>query len=854
MPFWLRYVSMMQKSDFSSQPSRPSNDGQAMLNARERHTPPFLADGGEVGALMRSLDWSASPLGPPATWPQSLRLAVGLMLSSKFPMFIAWGPELAFLYNDAYAPILGYRHPQALGRPFHETWPEIWEEIRPLVDRALAGEASFREDLPLIMLRKGFAERTYFTFSYSPVWDENGQVAGMFCACTETTQKVLAERRHVAEIDRLRELFRQAPGFVAVLTGPDYVFELVNEAYLQLIGHRDLLGKTLREALPELEGQGFFDLLDHVYASGEPFVGHSMPIKLQRKPGEPLEDRFLTFVYQPIRDAAGNVTGIFAEGFDVTEAKKAEEELRLLNETLEQRVAEVLAERKLLTDILETTNAMIVVVGMDYRILAVNRAAIDAVERIYGVHMRVGDNLLDLFSHMPEHMAQVKAVFDRALAGEEFSIIDEFGDPQRERRYYEAKFNVLRNREGRQVGTYNFVYDVTERERNHARLAQAEAQLHQAQKMEAIGQLTGGVAHDFNNLLQALSGCLTMIGRRTRESGVRPLIEAGLQAVDRGAKLVQQLMAFARRENLRPETISLPERVTAMSELLARALRADIELITDFEPGLWPVEVDPTQFELALINLAVNARDAMPGGGILQIKATNVQLAPGEAVGLTGEFVRLCVSDTGVGMPEAVIARAFEPFFTTKQLGKGSGLGLAQVYGFAQQAGGTAWIESEPGKGTSIILLLRRSANIAVAPPSALQLPLDQQRRGRILMVEDDQAVATAITAALEDIGYEVPWVSTAEEALARLANGDPFDLLFSDVVMPGRLNGMDLAEAVRRLRPDLPVLLTTGYSEEMSRAPDVHILRKPYHITDLVRLIDDVLAEPGSPAAEAAS
>ncbi|HEV7372286.1 hybrid sensor histidine kinase/response regulator [Arenibaculum sp.] len=385
--------------------------------------------------------------------------------------------------------------------------------------------------------------------------------------------------------------------------------------------------------------------------------------------------------------------------------------------------------------------------------------------------------------------------------------------------------------------------------------AEAEERLRQAQKMDALGQITGGVAHDFNNLLQALSGCLALIDRRAKLPEIRPLIEAGQQAIDRGAKLVQQMMAFSRRQALRPEPIDVRDRVLAMSQLLDRVLRADIPLETEFGPGLWTVEVDPTQFELALINLAVNARDAMPEGGTLAIGAANATLGPGDPSGLTGDFVRLWVSDTGCGMPPEVAARAFDPFFTTKPVGEGTGLGLSQVHGLAHQSGGTAWIESTPGAGTTVVLLLRRSlapvgaADGAVAPVAAVR------RDGRrILMVEDDPVVASTVGAALAEAGYEVARVSTADDALPLLASRARIDLLFSDVVMPGKRSGIDLAMEARRLRPELPVILTTGYSEKVARADGFPVLAKPYRIDDLIRALDAALAvpavseEPGRP------
>jgi signal transduction histidine kinase/ActR/RegA family two-component response regulator len=299
----------------------------------------FLSGGGELGAMMRAHDWSGSPLGHPRGWPQALRTVVGLMLNSKFPMFVAWGPELGFLYNDPYRDILGAKHPGALGGRFRDVWSEIWPDISPLIERALRGEATYADRLYLVMNRHGYDEPTWFTFSYSPVRDENGDIAGMYCACVEVTDQVLAEKYRNEENERLRGLFAQAPGIMAVLRGPEHVFELTNQSYMQLVGHRQIVGKRAREALPEIVGQGFLELLDRVYATGEPFVGHALPVRLQREPDGPLEERYIDFVYQPIRDESGAVSGIFVEGSDVTARKLVEDELRAANRQKDQFLA-----------------------------------------------------------------------------------------------------------------------------------------------------------------------------------------------------------------------------------------------------------------------------------------------------------------------------------------------------------------------------------------------------------------------------------------------------------------------------------------------------------------------------------
>ena len=428
-------------------------------------------------------------------------------------------------------------------------------------------------------------------------------------------------------------------------------------------------------------------------------------------------------------------------------------------------------------------------------------------------------------------------------------------------RWYVARALPLRGADGRITGWFGIDTDIHDlkvaqeeltllnaslEERVRAEVEErqrAQAALLQAQKVEALGQLTGGVAHDFNNLLQAISGCLHLVERRTAGNAqVKPLLEAGYQAVDRGSKLVQQLLTFARRQQLHPEPVAIRDRVLAMNDLLTRALRADIHLELDFEPGLWTAEVDALQFELALINLTVNARDAMPEGGRLRISAVNERLPPGHPSGLTGEFVRISVADTGSGMPPAVAARAFDPFFTTKEVGKGTGLGLSQVYGLASQSGGTAWIDTAPGMGTTVTMLLRRTEESVRADAAGSAALSGTARSGRVMLVEDDPIVAATVSASLEEAGYTVLRCPTADAALERLAT-EPVDLVFSDVVMPGEMSGVDLANAVKRRFPTLPVILSTGYSEEVARTPGVQVLGKPYQLSDLVRMVERALA-----------
>ena len=337
--------------------------------------PPFLAEGGETGRLLRERDWAGSPLGPPEAWPDALRTVVGIALGSRQPMLIVWGPEQTTLYNDGYAAMCGARHPAALGRPFRELWFDIWDQVEPILARAYAGDSTHADDIAFVMHRNGYPEETHFAFSYTPVRDASGTVQGMFCACTETTATVIAERKRVEDSERLRALFLQAPGFMAILRGPDLRFELANEAFLALVGERDVVGRTLVEALPELAPQDLVADLRAVYETGEAFKGSCVRIRLQREPGALPEDRALEVVFQAIRDAEGTVDGIFVEGSDVTNQLQAERDLRDANARLE---AEAMERSAILGQLAEG----VIVTDRTGRITFVNEAA----ALIHGVH------------------------------------------------------------------------------------------------------------------------------------------------------------------------------------------------------------------------------------------------------------------------------------------------------------------------------------------------------------------------------------------------------------------------------------------------------------------------------------
>jgi signal transduction histidine kinase len=397
---------------------------------------------------------------------------------------------------------------------------------------------------------------------------------------------------------------------------------------------------------------------------------------------------------------------------------------------------------------------------------------------------------------------------------------------------------------------------IADRLRDRERLASTESALRQAQKMEAVGQLTGGVAHDFNNLLMAFSSGMYLLDQPMDAGRRRRVVDSMRQAIDRGTALTRQLLAFSRKKPLSPKTVDLKAQLLGMQEMLQRSLRGDMEVTMTFDEGLWPVDVDPNELELAILNICLNSRDAMPAGGKIEIAARN---ARGALAPVHSEAVTVEIADTGEGMPQDVAARVFEPFFTTKEVGKGSGLGLAQVYGFITQSGGLVSIDSTAGKGTTVFLTFPRSASVPARKrdrdPAAAAAPGFADRRsslqGNVLLVEDDATVASLTAEMLEGIGFRVRHVASAAEALAALAGAGEVDIVLSDVMMPGGISGVELAREIRKRRPSLPVVLTTGYVEvaRSAMAEGQEVLVKPYPLEVLARTLNSHLSRRGAAA-----
>jgi PAS domain S-box-containing protein len=405
--------------------------------------------------------------------------------------------------------------------------------------------------------------------------------------------------------------------------------------------------------------------------------------------------------------------------------------------------------------------------------------------------------------------------------------------------------DAIHDEEGNLVGFAKVTRDLTEQRESEQRLDEAREQLFQAQKMEAIGQLTGGVAHDFNNLLTVIVSGADLAEPHIKDNErLKRLIGNMRHAALRGERLTKQLLAFSRRQPLKPETVDIAQLLNTFIELLSHSLRGDVRIVSDVPSNLLPVQVDVGQLELALLNIGLNARDAMPEGGRLTIRARNHS---GEISGKGNSYVVIDIGDNGIGMSDEVKARAFEPFFTTKDIGRGSGLGLSQAYGFAKQSGGTLTLESAPGKGTKVSLHLPEAAALADCPPAdqAATRPRDAGS-ATVLLVEDDAGVAELVHGLLEDAGYNVKTAVNAREALKVLRNGERIDLVFSDIMMPGGMNGAELARIVRGEFPSIFILLATGYAEAAANAAtqEFPLIRKPYGREMLLDKLGEILGE----------
>ncbi len=1085
----------------------------------------FLSSPGEMASRIREYDWTSTALGPPAAWSMPLKTLVGLMLASVQPMFMAWGQDHTWLYNDAFTPILGNKHPGALGHSaLGEVWNEAADALEPLFGKVFSGEPVHMEDFAVMLDRNGRLEEAHFAYSYTPVRDEIGVVIALFGTCQEITERTAAERQRVAEQERQRRAFEQAPGFIIVMRGPEHTVEFVNNAHRRLFASDDWTGKSMREAFPGLADRSFFERLDAVYATGETFEAHEAEVRYRTSASSAEMARYLDFIYAPLVDEQGAVTGIFCQGFDVTEKRQAQQalidnqaELRQLNETLSgaeralrEREAELVEVQQIarvagvvvhlvdgfrndvrspeyreihglspdandthedwvrrihpddrartLKQFLEAIGGREERLSAEYRIVRTNDGQVRWIAtearierdldgkplRLVGAHIDITDRSLarerlreseerfQLIANSAPvpmwvsnkdgtrafaneaylafvgvdyeqalvfdwrkilHPEDTERIVKESVAGEAslkpFVLEARYKRANGEYRWMRSESQPRWDPAGRHIGFIGVAHDVTSAKKaeddlrrlneslerrieertvqlaanetqlraifettnqyqvlldldgkvvyaNSTALAgihasesdvagtrfwdspwfsatdgmnhtvwnaftaavrgetvraemllhlpvgeryfdfamrpifdqngivsgvlseaieiterrQAEEALRQAQKMEAVGQLTGGVAHDFNNLLTIIRSATDFLRRRElSEERRRRYIDAISDTVDRASKLTGQLLAFARRQPLTPQVFEVGAQVESIAQLIRPLVGGRIRIELDLcKPACFAM-ADVAQFETALVNLAVNGRDAMDGEGLLSIKVDSVGTIPAmRARGpRTGRFIAVSVQDTGSGIAADKLEVIFEPFFTTKEVGKGTGLGLSQAFGFVKQSGGEIAVASILGQGSTFTIHLPQVDRPVDKPDKKIGLEASASGRGNcVLVVEDNEEVGRFSTELLKDLGYEIDWVGNADAALKALADNElAYDLVFSDVIMPG-MNGVDLAVAIRERYPGLPVVLTSGYSNVLAQNVDrgFELIQKPYSVEALSRVLRKAISE----------
>ncbi|WP_277182735.1 hybrid sensor histidine kinase/response regulator [Caballeronia sp. BR00000012568055] len=691
---------------------------------------------GESARAIRDFDWRKTPLGPIDDWPQHLRSVVQVMLRNALPMAVLWGEEGTLLYNDAYARFSGTRHPRILGMRITDAWPEASDFNRNVVETGLRGESLSYHGISFLLERGNAAPAEVFLdLHYSPVASNDGMPVGVLAIVVDTTERMRLERTR-AEAEAA---FRAA------------------DERLQLALNSGAVRGTFVWEIQENRVKG-----DERFARTFSFT------QQQVEGGFPIENA-IDIIHPDDRE---RVTSLIAQTVRDGSPYRAEYRIRTLD------------------------------AGWIW-ILASGRCEFDAA------------------GHPLRFPGVIVEIHDRKMAEEALRDMT---------RSLEDKIS----------------------EAVAARIA-VEAQLRQSLKMEALGAMTGGVAHDFNNTLQAISGNLQLMQYMPpTDPRVPERIQAALDAVQRGAKLASQLLSFARRQPQSPVVINPRRLFDELHELLQHAVGASVTITTMLPDHPWNFRVDRNQLENALLNLAINARDAMRGDGRLMLACANETLDDAACEGKElrpGDYVRLTASDTGSGMTPDVLERAFEPFFTTKPEGHGTGLGLSMVFGFVKQSGGHIAVSSTVDVGTTVEILFPRSIEIESMTPEAVSITASVGG-ATVLVVDDDPAVLSSTVAILETMHFTVLRAANGDAAMSVLESGIGVELILTDVVMPGKVKCADLAEWAFAQVPPVPVIYVSGYTRDIITRdgvlrPNVTLLHKPYSAQALAKEIASALGKP---------
>jgi len=838
----------------------------------------------DAQALIARTDWSRTPLGAAGTWPQSLRTAVDIVIHSPMPMLLLWGPQLTQIYNNGFAMLAGSKHPHAFGQPAHLIWPELQDFTDPIYRAVLQGQVRTYSERRFTLQRGGVESDFWLDLTYSPIRDENTQVAGILVTAIETNER----RRIALELQRRSEESLKAQRdteerLQLALAATDAVgtwdWDIGEDRFIADAHFAQLHGIDPAHAsqLP------ISDYLQGVHPEDRALIARSIKhcithgteyaeeYRLLKADGE------LRWVFargRCYKDHHGRPVRFLGAALDLTERKHTEQALRQSQTELQL--------------IINAMPILISYVDHEERFRLNNAAYLDwyglTPQELYGRTIRevIGEEAY--FLRAP-YIAE-------ALAGRPCSF--SLYTPHRDGSNRHALMNYLprHGADGSVNGFYIFVIDESERkkteealrnlnetleERVSARTEQlaqanqrlqnemfererAEDALRHAQKMEAVGQLTGGIAHDFNNMLTGIIGSLDLMQRYIadgRADEIGRFTEAAVSSANRAAALTHRLLAFSRRQSLDRKTLNVNELIHSLEDLIRRTKGDPIELTLRLADDVWPISTDVSQLENALLNLVINARDAMPDGGELLIETANVYLDGNDITTLepvkAGDYLMLAVSDNGTGMTPSVRAKAFDPFFTTKPIGQGTGLGLSMIYGFAQQSGGHVSLDSLPNQGTCVRLYLPRLNLLEPERPvvETLSAAPTATCGETVVVVEDDPAVRMLVLDLLKELGYLAHEAADASAALPLLESEMRVDLLVTDVGLPG-MNGRQLAEIARQHRPGLKVLFMTGYAQKAAERQGfledgMDMVAKPFSIEVLANKIREMINQTPS-------
>jgi len=672
-----------------------------------------------------------------------------------------------------------------------------------------------------------------FLTRINPALDQEGRVTHWFGVNTDISLQVKAEDAVARTEARFRLIADSMPQMVWASDAKGAA-DYYNARWYEFTGAP--IGST--------DGDGWGNMLhpddrDAAWSAWRRALTNGSPYRLEhRLRHHSGAYRWVLASAQPERDADGVIFRWYGSYTDIEDIVQARRVLQRSRDSLELKVIARTGERNLLATLVESTDVMVMAIDLAYNITAINKANADEFERVYGMRARVGDNLFILLADRPDELSPVAAAWSRVLRGEEFTLTEKRGRPTRSQSTYEIKFRPLWDPAGVQIGAFQFASDVTDRLRDQARLAQAQAALIQTQKLEAMGQLTGGVAHDFNNLLTPIIGSLDILNRRgIGGSREQRLIDAAFQSAQRAKVLVQRLLAFARRQPLQSAAIDVGALIQGLADLINSTVGPQIVLNIHVSQDVPFAKADPNQLEMALLNLTVNARDAMDGPGCIDISVAAEVLNDGDVPSLkSGRYVRLVVSDTGHGMDDATVSRAIEPFFSTKGVGQGTGLGLSMAHGLAIQLGGTLTISSQLGKGTQVSIWLPECDECPAASDGN-HVPARSIWAGTALLVDDEACIRVSTADMLNALGFTVREASSAESAIAAIAGGLMPELLVTDHLMPG-MTGVQLARVVRERWPTTKTLIISGFAEVDGIDPSFPRLTKPFLQSELAAAI----------------